>query len=199
MVRALPKAGIRAIEWILRRAYRVRPLCDDPACILRISPGEVRRPIRLSDGASLHAGDPLVYIHLWNERLVDLGGAATLAAWGAEELHRFRFSMRRLAERLRDDADWQRAVAVCGELSFVTDLGKAGKLFEALGFDLVVIDQPGLRIWRGAFWDNLFASWLMWAFNPGSLRGKRLADLIRVRIWMSRERLRRRYLEELGN
>jgi hypothetical protein len=80
----------------------------------------------------------------------------------------------------------------------VTDLEKARRLFEALGFDILLLDQPGLKIWHPAFWDNLFASWLMWTYNPESLKGKRLADLARVQIWMSREKLLRRYAVEGG-
>jgi hypothetical protein len=192
MVRSLLGHGIRAIDWILRRAYKVRPFCDDRACILRISPGRVRRALRLSDGASLRPGDPLVNIHLWNERLDDLG-LDVPAAWGAVTLHRFRFSLGRLAALLTDGGEWREVVAVCGELSFVTGLEKARRFFEPLGFDLFLVDQPGLKIWRPAFWDNLFASWLMWTFNPASLRGKRLGQLVRVEVWMSRDTLLRKY------
>jgi hypothetical protein len=189
MVRGLLGLGIRAIDWILRRAYRVRPFSDDPKCILRISPGQVGRRLTLSDGTLVGLGDPLVNIHLWNERMGGLGGNTGPAAWGAATLHHFRFSLQQLAALMSDDADWRMAIAVCGEISFVTDLEKARRLFEALGFDILLLDQPGLKIWRGAFWDNLFASWLMWAYNPESLKGKRLANLARVQIWMSRERL----------
>lgn len=199
MIRSLLGQGIRAIDWGLRQAYRVRPFCDDPGCILRISPGRVRRPLELSDGASLKPGDPLINIHLWNERVDEFGGGNPPAAWGAASLHRLRASLHRLAVLLSDDANGREAVAVCGKLSFVTHPVKAQRLFQALGFDMAVIDRPGLRIWRPAFWDNLLASWLMWTFNPASLRGKRLADLARIEVWMSRKSLLGKYLGAISD
>lgn len=194
MLRAALTGGIRGIDWVLRYAYRVRPLSDDPDCILRVSPGKASCSLRLSDGTSVRPGDPLANIHLWNERLLRLGGDNAPVAWGVTTFHHFRASLLQLARRLRDDTDLRHVVAVCGHLSFVTDLDKARRLFTALGFDLVLVDRPGLRIWRPAFWDNLFASWLMWAFNPASLHGKKLANLVRAHIWISREQLLRGYL-----
>jgi hypothetical protein len=178
---------------LLRQASRIRPLSDNPECILRISLGKARGDLSLSDGAKVHAGDPLVEIHLWNERLSLLEGSTAPLAWGVALLRDFRSSLRLLATRLHDDPDSREVVAVRGGFSFATDIEQPRRMFKTLGFDLVLVDRPRLRIWRPAFWDSLFASWLMWAFNPAGLHGKRLKDLTRLEIWMSRDCLLRRY------
>jgi len=37
----------------------------------------------------------------------------------------------------------------------------------------------------GEFWENLYARWLMWAFNAASLRHRRLLRLRRDEVWAS--------------
>ncbi|MGB9880103.1 MAG: hypothetical protein ACPLRM_05000, partial [Anaerolineae bacterium] len=85
----------------------------------------------------------------------------------------------------------EKFAAVHGTLRFIP-AGQVDALrvrAQSLGFDLVLREIPGLRFWTGAFWAQLWAWWLMWAFNPASLRGKRLRDLGVVDLWMSRAAL----------
>ena len=187
----LVKRCVLAIDWFLRRAHQIRPVSQDPVCLLRFSLTRARHELQLSDGCTIHKGDRLAALHLWNERVSKLGSGGLSLGWAKEFVSQFRASLGLLVPLLLRDARLQSATAVYGELSFLTDMAQAHRFFKAFGFDLVLLDDPGLRVWRRAFWDNLFAYGLVMAFSPASLADKRLQELKRAQIWMSRERLLR--------
>jgi len=152
----------------------------------------------LSDGTRIQRGDPLIGLHAWNERLRDRGSKEGTLAWGRLLLRGLTSSLRLLGDHVAANPGLSTAVALRAEFSFATELQQASDIAGPLGFDLVLLDQPGARVWRKAFWDNLYACGLMWAYNPASLTGKRLSDLKRVQIWMSSGRLAELYGRNTG-
>lgn len=190
------RAGIRGIDWILRRYYGVYPFTYEPGCIFRLAWGRSREERQLSDGTRIQPGDPLIHLHLWNERLKDLPQDRTSLAWGRDLVRMGTSSLSMLAAHLSAVERGHSVVALRGESGFLTDLRAAKLIAVPLGFDVVLKELPGLRVWRRAFWDNFYSYLLLWAFGPASMRGKRLASLNRVVIWMSRERLFERYGRE---
>jgi hypothetical protein len=54
---------------------------------------------------------------------------------------------------------------------------------------------PGVRFWTEAFWAGVYSWWLMWTFNPNTLRRKRFLDIALSDLWMTRETLLGRYGE----
>jgi len=147
----------------------------------------------LSDGTRIQPGDPLIGLHAWNERLRHWGPNEGTLAWGRLLLKGLTSSLRLLGDHVAANPGLSTAVALRAEFSFATDLQQASDIAGALGFDLVLLDQPAVRFWRRAFWDNLYAFGLMWAYSPRSLRGKPLSGLNRVQIWMSCSRLAELY------
>ncbi|NIS82987.1 MAG: hypothetical protein GTO14_22930, partial [Anaerolineales bacterium] len=83
--------------------------------------------------------------------------------------------------------------AIRAEFGFLVGLKAAQTIMSRCGFDVVLLERPGGRFWRKAFWENLYSYLLMWAFNPRSLRGKSLIKLVRAELWISRERLAQLY------
>jgi hypothetical protein len=180
---------IFGIDWLLRLFYRIVPYDDDPVCILRVSPGRSDRIIVLSEGRKIGEGDFILCLHLWNERIGELSIESDSLVWGNLLLHRLRASLILLAEYVTHHPQSDHIEAVQGEMGFVTKLDPAQSIFNDLGFDVVLKDRPGLRFWRRTFWDNFYSYLLMWAYHPMSMQGKSLADLYRIQIWMSKERL----------
>ncbi len=187
------RMGIQGIDWILRRYYGVYPFTDREGCILRLAWGRSREERQLSDGTRIQPGDPLVHLHLWNERLRDLPQDRGSLGWGRQLMRMMVSSLSMLAAHLNEIEGGPSVVALSGESGLLTDLRAAKVVAIPLGFDVVLKEPPGLRVWRRAFWDNFYSYLLLWAFGPASMRGKRLASLNRVVIWMSRERLFERY------
>jgi hypothetical protein len=189
----LARKGILGIDWILRRYYRVAPFTQDPGCILRLSVGNSNRSLQLSDGTEVREGDPILHIHLWSERLKDLESVRNTLGWGQAILSHMRSSLGKLVAFLDRHPQPEGWVAVRGEYGFVTEVRPAEAILKRLGFDLAYHDFPGMRIWRRAFWDNLYSYFLMWTFNPDNVKGKRLADMARIDFWISRAKLEQRY------
>jgi hypothetical protein len=190
---ALPGAVVRwgavTIDAVLRRVYGVFPYTTDPDCFLMVSYGRASRAVPLKDGSQLAKGDPVVELHLWNERMSDRPHSLALAK-------DFRRSLEELARYLEgaDPAGGYRAVHA--EIRFVGagDIERLVAILEHFGFAVEVPEVAGWRLWRAEFWQTFFARWLLFAFNPRASRRQRLAQLGHFEIWLSRERLRERYL-----
>lgn len=184
------RAIIRYFDRFLRFVNGIFEFCDDADCLLRLQFGVASHCVRLSDGALVRQGAPVMMLHLWNERVPPMGEAGPDLRWAVNV-------RRRLDTSLRMVADWivrePRAAEACA-LRGVTVLASSAegrRLFERLGFDVLPHPQPLGDF--GAFWENLYAWGLMWTFNAASLRHRQMAGLRRMDIWMSRSRLWQRY------
>jgi len=181
---ALARLGVRALDGILRRAYGVHPFTEEPACILRISFGPSPGAVRLRDGTRIRRGDPIIHLHLWNERLLALPRERSSLGWGRSLLQQAAHSLQLLAHHLHSGPG-SSAVAVRGELGFVTQLRSIRPALERLGFDVRLKEAPGWRVWRRACWGTVYSVPRLWACGAHSLRGRELGELRRVEAWMS--------------
>lgn len=69
-------------------------------------------------------------------------------------------------------------------------------LAERLGMEIAEVEDPARSgLWRrfAAFWENGYNQTLVWAYNPPSLKSRRVSGLRRVQLWISREALVARY------
>ncbi len=193
---SLGRSLVRALDALLRRCLHVRSFTDDALCILRVSCGRARQAIILQDGTQIRPGDPVIDIHFWNERIPAMPEGGPDLRWAREMHRRFVASLRLLAQYLAESPSLNDVRAIRGEFGFLSGeaLGAQSDLFRRLGLEV-----RRLRTARGAwgrfaeFWQNLFSYWLIWTYNPESLRGKRLLGLERCEVWISREALLGRY------
>ncbi|MDI7277035.1 MAG: hypothetical protein QME94_13740, partial [Anaerolineae bacterium] len=168
----------------------------DPACILRLSLGQAREALVLADGTRIEPGDPVADVHFWNERLPPMPAAGPDLRWARETYRRFAASLRLLADCLEHSPTLVGIRAIRAEFGFSSGAGLEAQrgLYERLGLEV-----RRVRAARGAwgrfaeFWENLFSYWLIWTYNPASLKGKRFLDLERCQVWMSRQALYARY------
>ncbi len=188
---------IRRFDALLRRANGVYEFWPDPDCVLRLqrarAPHELRFPTH-----SVLPGEQVLGLHLRNEQVPPLPQEGPDLAWAARMRRLFVASLRAVARELERDPRLAGARALGG----ATVLLGAGedaasvRLMRRLGF---TIWPYRTRLGRfGEFWENLYTWGLMWAYNPASLRGRRLLDLRRMEMWMPVEELRRRYGSDEG-
>jgi hypothetical protein len=185
-------AAVRGIEFILRRHHKVYEYTTDPTCIFRLGPGIAEDELTLADGTRIRPADPILGLHFWNEHLPPIPRKGPCISWGlamhAQVLH----SLRLLAAHLEDDA-YSHIKAVRGEASFGSRIGRLQmyRVAERYGFELFQGAPPFARRFR-FFWENFLIWGLIWTFNRGGMRGKKLMKE-RFELWFSRDELIRRH------
>jgi hypothetical protein len=185
---------VRALDERMRRRQGIIEFTDDPHCILRISLARADCDLRLADGVLVRAGDPIIEMHFWNERMPQARGAAGLG-WGGRFSRRLRRSFDDLAFALDRDPRLAGAVAMRGRLAFAgARNGDDARRFGAwFGFDMADAARADtLRRRLRDFAEDLWLFALTYTFNPGGLHGR---SLVRRRddMWISRARLVDRY------
>jgi len=185
------EAFVHQLDPILRRAHRVREFTEDPQCLLRVALGFSDRDLQLSDGTWIRRGDPIVELHLWNERIPRMPPEGPDLIWSLRFYRRLVASLRLVARWMAQHPEARQARALRGETSMVDP---ARRLIQALGFDLIRLEQEA-RGWRRLRYrmDDLYVWLLIRAYNPVSLRNRPLHQLESVQFWISREAFFRRY------
>lgn len=171
------------LDAVIRRRRGVFTFSTDEDCLLRLELGKASHALRLN-GCTVEKGDPVLFLHLWNEHLPPLPVSGPTLAWAKRVERLFVGSLRRAAEEIRRDPRLATVRAVGGVTAvFAPDPGSSGARFlRRLGF--TVLPYHGRLGWFGEFWENLYSLWLIRAYNPASLRGRRVSGLHRTEIWM---------------
>jgi len=183
--------AVLAVDRSLRRANGIFEYCDDGDCILRISVIPADSRILLPDGTEVLPEDPIVDLHFWNERLVDLARVRSSLGWGAAFRRRLRSSLRQLADYVDSHEELNGAKACRAKGAFFRDR----RLRRAAchhGF-VPAVPRESVAAHVHEFLEIFLVYGLTWVFNPGALHGgTRLPH--RCYLWMSRQELFRRYL-----
>jgi len=135
----------------------------------------------------------MLELHLWNDHLPLPPAEGPDLAWGLRIGRMWMHSLRCVGRYLRRNPRLSGAHAIGGVtvLLFAGDHAGGLRLMERSGFTVVPHRNPLGRL--GEFWQNLYAWGLMWAFNPASVRGRRLLSLRQAEIWMLADEFLRRY------
>jgi len=183
------RAGIYGIDWLLRRWYGVYEFSRTDDNLLRISARVAKASLTLSDGTKVAPGDPIIDLHIWNERVPTLGALGPSLVWASRVNRRIERSLIALARHLDQRDDLNRCVALRAVAIFVSRraAGKATRIAARYGL------TPPLEARRADLGHGLLAFGLTWACNPASLVGKRLTPT-RYEFWMSSPALRQTYL-----
>jgi YkoP-like protein len=176
----------------LRRLEGIYAFSQDPDCVLRISLGTCQKERLLRDGRIVHAGDPVIELHWWNERIAGMAAAGSSLHWGLQFYRHSYHSLIELAQYLDRTPALRDVVALHGETTFSSDLSQRhhASVFQRLGFELQILPAAG-DPWEfvSLFFRHLHVWALTWACNPTSLRGKRPWEAVRSEVWISRHAL----------
>ncbi|MBV9522371.1 MAG: hypothetical protein JO010_06245 [Alphaproteobacteria bacterium] len=185
--------AVRGLERVIRYTHDIYEFTPDKDCILRVGRAVAEDELALGDGTQIRPGEPILELHFWNEHLPAIPEDGPCIAWGRLMHERVLRSMRLLARHLQSDERCRDIAALRGEAAFASRLGRSQMLRVArrYGFELFEGRRPVGRRFR-FFWENFFVWGLIWTFNRGGLRGKRLIRE-RFELWISRQELIRRY------
>ncbi len=185
--------AIYALDSLLRKREQVFEYTDDPKCLFRAQWIEAEYDVMLVDGTEIHAGDPLIVLHLWNEQVPSLGHEGASVGWAASAARHIRGSFVELERYLA--AQPRQAKAICAE-SALTLVEGIERIATRLGFERLANPPPprgGLR----RLGENILVLLLMLATNPGSARLKIVAEAHEP-IYLSRRNLQRLCLDRSG-
>ena len=195
MLGRLGRWAVRCLDALLRRAHGVYEFSPEPECILRLALGRSERETTLADGTHIAAGERIGELHLWNERLPPMPQQGPDFRWALTMRRRLVRSLQLLAVYVENDQTLRDIRAFRGET--VLDLRwserEEANPLARLGLELRSAELAGPLKRFTDFWENLYGWWLIWTFNPGSLRSKRFWRLQRCQLWISRQALLNKY------
>ena len=187
---------VRGLDGLLRRRQAIFEFSQAQDCLLRLAIRPSPRPLRLADGTCIRHRDPVGELHLWNEHIPPIPTSGPDLAWALGFQRRLRASFVTLADYLERAPSLDGIRAFRGEDSFGSWYSQQhmGDILARWGFELIGRpSRPGARQRFAEFWGNLYALALIWAYNPASLCGRRLRELRRDEIWISRGTLIAKY------
>ena len=188
---AVLRRAISGVDHRLSRRHGVRAFSEDAICILRYAPTIATRAVTLSDGAAIAAGDAVVDIHCWNERIPAMPKGGADLAWAYRVSARLKQSLRLLAQASETHPDLRAARAYRARVNFVgrgCSNESVSRIIYRMGFEDV---DEGVGTFPARIHDaleNVLIGALVWTHNPEALKRDKM---IRERrpVWSSRERL----------
>jgi hypothetical protein len=176
------RAGVRLIEFLLRKSLHIYEFTDDPECIIRIQ--LTTAPHSVDFGSwKISKGETVLAIHAWNERMPKLPSEGATLAWAVRLRRLAIHSFEKVAEELQKGGKYSQVQAIYGESTIFSFSGHTGGLhmIQRLGFTVLPLRSAAGKF--GEFWANLFSWWLMWAFNNASLDTRNFKQLERTEVW----------------
>ncbi len=186
------RAVIRSFDRWLARRYGVFEFNQQPDCILRLQRTRAAHAMQLPE-VSIQAGEPVLGLHLWNDHVPNLPATGPDLAWATHTVRLYLHSLHLVAAYVEDQPHLTRMRALVGVTSLFAPPDKPGEEHPMgkMGFTVVSYHSPLGGF--GDFWENFYAWWIMWAYNPASVRGRNLFRLRRSEMWMSMQAFLHRY------
>jgi len=183
---------IRRFDSWLSGREGVESFTNDPRVIMRLQIGRVRHEIYLPD-RTIPVGTKVLMLHAWNERMPRIPTKGPDLAYGLELQRRTIDSLKAVAQHIYNTLPIQDIQAVGGVTAHITlkeiDGGRA--MLEHLGFTVMPYFRPLGAF--GEFWENFYTWWLMWTYNPASVKHRSLWHLQRTEFWMTKEKFVEKY------
>ena len=189
------RSGIQLLDHFLIQVYRIFEFDQDENVLFRLSLHPAQRELTLPTGTEINKGDTVAILHFWNEHMPQIPASGATLNWAITFRRQMDHSLHELAVYIAHDPAMQRVTAFHGIPTFGTD--HMEKLISRWGFERVTLEQDN-RLWGrfARFWENLYTSWLVWAYNPASLNGKDLTQARQYELWITRQVLLEKYLEK---
>ncbi|HEY7791523.1 MAG TPA: hypothetical protein VIC33_13475 [Vicinamibacterales bacterium] len=184
------RACVRWLDRALRQYQGIVEFCDQAPCVLRVSPARAGLALILPDGTRISPGDPLLELHLWNERLPRADTVSTLGRGGSLR-SRLDWSLEALARYLSEESGPDEVCACHALFRFHLGSRRPGfvRVMRQLGFT-VANDLPSSPARLAA--EHGYVRALQWTYHPvGPYPDIRPFE--QVHLWMSRRMLLARY------
>jgi hypothetical protein len=196
MIGTILNRMVSRLDPILRRRIGIFEFSSDERCILRISIHAIDRTVQLSDGTRIAKGDLFGDIHWWNEHMQDRWEKGKGLRSANEFKRNLLISLRQLAGFVRSVPEYRRVRAFRGVNSFggrngLVDLSDFAGHW---GFELIMGNRPEGFLSRFIdYWERVYLLMLIRVYSFTPSKARRLGELKKGEIWISRSNLLRRY------
>jgi hypothetical protein len=189
----LERAVFTLDRW-LRRREGIYEYSTDPRCLFRVGLGTADQDITLADGTEIRTGDPLLFLHLWNENMPAMGKEGPTVAWARQVSRAIHTSLRELARYLHQRVELDDVAAVYGDmhLGSARQAKQLVRIVARYGFEAVDDDEAGRPSALRRLGKSILILLLVAATNPIALR-RTVLRRYHKRMFLSRTTLERRY------
>lgn len=189
------RALVTAIDDRLRLRYGVKEFSRSQDCIFRIQISRANESVVLSDGTRVHAGDPIIDLHFWNEHVPLMPPRGPTLAWARQMNRALDISLSELAELLRRRKDLDDVVAIRGNMKLgeTEQSDQLARISGRYGFERIPARPPaslGERLHR--LGEDIFIAMIVLARNAAAFRFSGLWRDCTV-VFLSRRSLMQRY------
>ncbi len=186
------RAAVKLIDTLLCKKAGLFEFSQDPEILLRLQLRTAPHSVEIS-GMTINKGDPVLAVHVWNERMPCLPPTGADLEWALNLRRRIIYSFKGVARWINQDPRAADTRAICGMSALFSSSKHTGgmQMIQHLGF--VVLPYHGFLGRFGEFWENVFSWWMMWAYNDPSLHSRNFWRLQRTEIWMTRAEFLHRF------
>jgi hypothetical protein len=189
---ALLEQAVYGLDRWLRRRQGVYEYTGDPACLFRIDRGEAEQTLTLADGTRIRQGDPILNLHLWNERMLPMPPQGPTVGWARQTHRAVDKSLREMARWLARQPDHADIAALRADMRLrtVAQSQQLVRIAARYGFE-----SSAFRAEAGSLrqlGENILMYLLVLAANPAATR----SDVLwrdHALVYLSRAALERRY------
>ncbi len=189
--------AVRKTDALLKRHFQIFEYTGEKDCILRMALAKSGIEITLADGTHIQADETVGELHFWNEHMPPMAADGPNLNWALDFRRRLVSSLEDLAGFVERNRDYSGIRAFRGELFFGSrcKVLQMSKSVKRCGFEIVSrVCWKGWRSFFACFWEIAYNMALVWVFNPASLKDKKLSELKRCQLWISRQVLLDKYL-----
>jgi len=177
-------------RWMVRTAGMIT-FWDDPDCLLRLEVQIAPRDITY-DGLTIDKDERILAFHIWNEHLPPFPRSDPDLGWAFATYRLFAGSLKPMAEFIQQQEGLAKIKMLKGKTTLLPPPTHAGRNpLHSLGFSVRNYNSPLGNF--GNFWEHFYLYWLIWAFNPESVRDKSLFDISMTEIWIPLQDFLNRY------
>jgi len=190
------RALIRGFDTWLCRRNRIFSFCTDPDCVLRLQFSPAPHAMQI-EGMTISRGKTVLAMHIWNDHLPHVPPEGADFRWAVKTLRMYRYSLHLAARYVGQNASLPTFHAVMGQTSLFPPPAQISSSHPMQRFGFTVIPYRGPLGRFGEFWENFYAWWLIWAYNPVSALHWNIFKAHRSEIWMTAQTFMKRYGENM--
>lgn len=190
------RKSVLLLDGLLRHVMRIHEFSANPTCLLRIAITRTRNTPKLLEHVTIRPSDQIIDLHFWNEHFESLLTGRAPCIRGRLVYRHLQNSMTLLAAYLLTHPEISaQTIHARVAMPLGGRFAKFKLLAESYGFKVTVSPVRGMTRVHD-FFEGFLIRALLWAFNPGPAKRRRL-QLCRADLWMDRNTLLRRYFVEM--